>query len=1445
MTLLAIAGITTVCVAVIHRFQVARNSGALARLARSKQQEGKSQDAMGLFARYLVYRPDDAAAHAEFARLIIEFAERPTTTKGERGYAYSVLETAVRKNPDDLRLRRQLADWMLRFGRPADASRELNILRERIVANPPQGNDAEALDLDAIDVLRARALADSGRLPAAADAAAAVIGFDLKTKTFNEEAAPKTGANVRDASIFLANLLAAKLKSPDAGLLVLEQLTVANPEDVASWLALAGWHGSRGNMAKATAAFRTAATIEPDNPNVVFADLELSISEKRFDVAEQIATRARALFPNDERAFRSLASIAMQRQDAEKAVAVLREGLEELPNQPVLLRMLADILLQRGRLDEAEETIAALVAAQGDKRPGVGLLEARLMMARKRWLPAQQKLEAVRPLAAESDQLTRQIDLLLGQCYEMLGQFDEQLAANQRVLLGDYNSLAARVGVATALASSGKPDAARTEFEAIAAALPPERLAKLPEVWSPLIQLRIADQMKRLPANRDWSMVERLLTVLEQSPFVSDSQLALLRSDLLIRKGDAAAAFEILRKALAANPSSNQTVSALALLTLREQGPAAAREVLDKAPAAIADDPMLLAVRAQLAARLPAEESTAALKKLEETALTLPGDQQIRLLSTVAAIHRSMGDPEQAERVWQIALKQQPDNVLILTALFDIACEQGKIEKALAAADEISSQAGPTSPQGRVTRAAAMVLAVRVSQAKKIAAAALATDVPDEPDLSSEEISQLDAAKNLLIEAENSRPGWAQIQQLFAEIANLQGDLPTAIERLQQATRLGSPNPAVIRLLVALLYRSNRLNEAQQALTMVGPDGLNGLERISAEIDLQLGQFDNAVALAERSLAGNRKNTASDLLWYGQLLARAGKIDRASEVIQDAVAAEPQRPEGWMALLMIRNTTGPRQAVERTLEKGERALPSPQRQLFAAQGHELLGRIDDAERNFRDATKAAPDNPAIARSLAAFLIRHGRLKEAREELRTIIANTRTDSSTKRTQQWSRRTLAELTAQTGRYPDIERALALLEANADTQGHLPAEDLALQAGMLASRPEPTSWQRSLDLFDRLASVQPLSTPQRLQKAQVLEQLGRWEECRDELLAVVSAPNTPPAMHVLLIEKLIQHKDLNAARIWLKPLADQSPDAPFVVALQAKLSLAENDRATAVAAARKLMPGETPSPEVTGQLGALAALLESLGLTAAADQMFTQYAAASSDGLMARAGYLGRAQRVDEALDLLEASWDVLPLENVLRTASALLGSQSTGATPQQIDRVDRLFDKAKRQDPESASLAMMFADFLATTGRVEEAIAAYRALLDRKELPSDQLAVAANNLAFHLAEPDTVAEAEKLIAFAIAEFGPHPDILDTRGLVLMAAGRSGEAIADIKTSLLVPTAAKYLHLASALAAQEEFDKARQALAEAKKIGFVAGQLAPSEQRRLKSLEAALAR
>ena len=1448
MTIMAAILVIIVAVAVIHRIQVRRNAEGLADLARAKVAERKPLEAIALFARYLSFRPNDATALAEFAKLLVARVERPDATRRDRAWAYDALEAAVSRNPTDRWLRSTLADYMLRSGRFGAAGEQLDILLDRDSASSADGDTEEPEDRTELLLMRARAYLGTGNYREAAELLAGICSFDLNRKRFiADENDPGTHSErsillTYQASIFLSALLDEKLRDTASGRAILDHLVEMNATDFRAWLARANWHRSHGDFAKASEDLTSARELAPDDPGVLFTSFEIAMAQKRFAEAEQLAVKGRKLFPKDERVYRSIASVAARQGDLERAAAALRDGLGAKLDDPSRIRLLlADILLLQGHLDEAEETVAEYTAQYGADNPDLGLLEARLLIAQARWLPAKKKLEALRPLVASSAEVTKQVDIYLGKCHEQLGDFDEQLAANRRVLSEDHESIQARIGAAAALATTGRPEEALAEYEAIASSLPPERLAATAEIWNPLLQLRVAEQLKRPAADRDWSQIDGLIDLLEQSPTVSAVQLALLKSDALVRKGDPGGAETLLRGQLAANPQSPHLAAALMTLLLRNQGVAAARSVLATTPADIADSPLVMTVEAQMAARMPAEESAAIFAELEAKADHLPDAQAGQLLATLGSMRRGMAQPGEAERLWLKALKKRPEDLQIVTALLELAYEQGDVDKADARAAEIGGLAGEASPQGRIARATALALSVRRQQVKGAQDGDGPAPDRGEVELSASEKERLTAAYNLLVEAENDRPGWVRIQKLFAEIAILRGNMPEAIERLQRATRMGAADPSLLRQLLSLLYLSNRIDEAQQTLARLGPESLPGLERLSAEIELSTGRFDDAVALAERGVDTNANVTASDLLWFGQLLARAGKLERATEVLQRAIDADPKRPEGWLALLSSEVAAGQRRAAERTLDKASQTLEPPHHQPVMAQGSELLGRFDDAERYFREAVSGERINIAAARNLASFLVRRGRLTEARDELRRVIASTADTPEAVAGRAWARRTLAMLLSQSGSYRDMEESLALLDDNA-TDGQLSADDLTLKIGILANRPEPANWRLAIDLTEQLSKLQPLSNAHCIQRSQLLEKCGRWEDARNELVALVSRPDTPPAVQSMLIEKLLQHGERDSAKAWLKKLSDRFPDAPVVLVLQAKLALAENDRPTAVEAARKLMPNESLAAQPE-QIGSIAALMETLGFGKAADKAFEQYAAATKNGVTARAAFLGRQHRTDEALDLLEAQWDRIPLLPLMQTAVTVLQSQGTNASPEQRDRIAAWFVKADRQDPGSASLQLLLADLHSFNGRDGEAMATYRSLLAREDLPPTQTAVVANNLAFLLARPESAAEAEQLVDRAILELGPSPDILDTRGVVLLAAGKTGAAVAALTEAVLEPSAPKYLHLACALAADRQIEAARKAYAQATQLGLEPLSLSADDRLRLAVLQSAI--
>jgi len=1421
----------------LRRWQVSRNAGNLAELAKQRLEEGKPAEAIALYTRYIGLRPEDDAAFAEYAKLILARAEAPDATRNDLARAYNMLETAVRRNPDDDDLRRRLAEFQLRIGRASDAREHLDVLRQRLasgelkaVENASGEEGRKPLDGNLLSILTARSLMGSGDFAEASKIVAEQIGFDLATKKFVAE---KPSSASTEAYLMLGAILEEKLDDKDAARLVLDRLVVDQSQDVQAWLARSSWHRQRGDLEAAEADIAKAIELDADNVNSIFAAFELAIARQDFDAAGTLAAKAREVAPGDERSYRGLAAVALQKGDPAAAEQVLLDGIELLPSKPSLLLMLADTRLQQNKLEQVAQTIARIKELYGVSSPAVGLLEGRLLVAQGKWADAKSRLELVRPMVLTSPDLVRQVDLYLGQCHAQLDEFDAQLDVNRRVLSEDPTSLAARAGTASALAAAGKPDEALAEFEALASAIPADRLAATPQLWYPLLQLRMQQQTKKPTSQRDWSSIDQLLDTLEQSAAVTPTQLTLLRADVLVRKGELESAREVLEKATT-DDGNPQVWATLVTLVLRTGKGDDVAEVLARVPGEVAKAAPMLTVRAQAAGRLEAEVRRRELATLEKEAMELPGDDAGNVLTSIASIYLGAGELAEAERLWREVAKLQPDNIRAREAVLELVINQGDFEKAKAAAAEVAATAGGSSARSRVADASLKLFEVRASLEKRRAAGDI------DAALTPEETRALDEARNLLIEAENDRPGWGQIQTLFAEIDSLRGNTLGAIDRLKKAVELGPANPAVVRRLVALLYTVNRLDEAQQVIATLGVEGETGSDRLNAEMELRAGKVEEAIALAERSVPADSKNP-DDLLWLGQLLDRGGKADRAGEVLLRAAEAAPERSDVLVALFAHQSANGKKQAAERTLEKVTAILAEPQKQLTLGQGLEALGRLDDAEAAFRDAVKVAPDNLETHRSLASFLVRCGRLGPARESLQVILDSPDASKASLATKAWARRLTAELIAERGSFREMQKAMDLLKLNLDEQGEVAIDDALLQVKLLTNRPEPASWKRAITILQDIGRRQPLVMGQRIMLAQLQEKVGRWDECRNELIAVTAAPNVPPAYVAMLVEKMIDHGEAATAQQWISRLQKASPDSAITLALEAKLAIAKNDRKLAAEAARKLMPGGVVSGSEPGQLNAVARLMEQLGFPKAADKVLEQFAETSPDGAVARAEFLGRQKRPQEAFDLLEARWNDLSLERVLTTAVQVARVQEDPAA--WAPTIDPWIAKAKRIDPGSVVISLLEAELRSLESKPAEAETIYRELLSRNDLEPMQKGIVANNLAFHLAKPATIAEAKKLIDEAIDELGPLPDLLDTRGMIHLAAGESAQAVSDFTEAVLQPSDVKFLHLAYAQLAAGDEAAAKSSLEAGRRRGLAKSKLSPDDRERLISIEAKL--
>ena len=242
-------------------------------------------------------------------------------------------------------------------------------------------------------------------------------------------------------------------------------------------------------------------------------------------------------------------------------------------------------------------------------------------------------------------------------------------------------------------------------------------------------------------------------------------------------------------------------------------------------------------------------------------------------------------------------------------------------------------------------------------------------------------------------------------------------------------------------------------------------------------------------------------------------------------------------------------------------------------------------------------------------------------------------------------------------------------------------------------------------------------------------------------------------------------------------------------------------------------------------------VASLLEHLGQADAADEILKRYVAESGQpaAVLLRAEFLGRQQRLGEALALCEEAWKTCPADQVANVCVALLHTEPASATD--YLRVTQWLKAALAKTPESTPLCLAQAETLNLQGNYPEASRLYRRVLTT----DDRNLSALNNLAWLLAQQESKAdEALALVNRAIDLHGPVAPLLDTRAVVYLKMGDERAALRDAKAATAQqPTAAHFLHLAQACLLANDRDAAGKALQKAKAANLTPQSLHPLER------------
>src|SRR5262249_14711464 len=240
---------------------------------------------------------------------------------------------------------------------------------------------------------------------------------------------------------------------------VMDELVKNNPNSFRAFVMRALYRKELGLLDKAEEDLAHARdqlqSAEEDDVLLVSAELararasaEPAQAREQNDLARKFLEKGVQLYPRRTAFYTSLAELEVHSGKLEEGISWVRRGLKESPGNGDLLWSLTELLTQTpdGR-EEAGANIERM-RAPGSTSPLVDYLDARLLLAREEWHSASQILEKLHPQLGKLPELAKKADLLLAECYDQLGDADQQYAVCRRVLAEDPLSSPAFRGMA-------------------------------------------------------------------------------------------------------------------------------------------------------------------------------------------------------------------------------------------------------------------------------------------------------------------------------------------------------------------------------------------------------------------------------------------------------------------------------------------------------------------------------------------------------------------------------------------------------------------------------------------------------------------------------------------------------------------------------------------------------------------------------------------------------------------------------------------------------------------------------------------------------------------------------------------------------------------------------------------------------------------------------------
>jgi tetratricopeptide (TPR) repeat protein len=807
----------------VHSFQSGRIADALLWQVRHAEEQGDLKGTAHYLGRYLEFEPNDLNERAHLGRTLADPKLANTWKSCQR--ALFALEHVVSQDPQRHELRKPLARVAIELGRLDLARSHLDVLAKAL----PGDGEVQFLCGQWHEAQAARK-----------DTRAARVEFTRARKCY-EQAITRSPKKIT-YYVRLASLFRHRLDDPKQAVEVL-------------------------NRARRQA---------PNHAGVLLMSAGLAQEKQEFDTAWKYINQGRQRYPRNPKFCEAAASLYIEQNKRAQAIDCLRRGLNTLPSaaHPRLLWTLANLLLDRDEKNDGDgkrrceplpraqlQAAGKEIARLGNVNapPGqVEYLQARLCICRDEWSKAAQILERVRPTLVGSPQLTMQIDLFLGECYEHLDQPAQRLAAYQRAVKDDPHTLplltvSALGGLAEAQWAIGqREEALRTFQDAVAVPRAP------PTAWLDYARRLIA--FHRQEKTPRWNEVAQVLDQAEKA-FVRAKQappidLTLLRADALSaqpRHADVAEA----RLVEDCNrwPNKVELWSARILLVENRGETDRARQLLEEAERRLHDRVELRLARARQLVHREGLAARPGLERLGRNFKHFKPEEQSELLRGLAEASYRIGDLGEAARLLSRAadLPLHRKDLGIRLRLFDLYLQAKKPAEMGKVVEQVRRLEGEQGTWWRYGKASLLIWQVKEKQQPP---------------------GRLEEAEELLREVDQQRRDWLAVPLARAEIADLRGNVKEARERYQDAANLAQKSSSRVR---------RQLIEQGQSLVARGEPSLEAERKLR-----------HAVAVAS-----DAPETWVSLVQY---LAATGQKEKAKQEIQKARELLGQTGEGMLAL---------------------------------------------------------------------------------------------------------------------------------------------------------------------------------------------------------------------------------------------------------------------------------------------------------------------------------------------------------------------------------------------------------------------------------------------------------------------------------------------------------------------------------------------------------------